>query len=125
MTGWRAHLAALKSRHALAVSADSGSRPGSGAPDGASGTTGANGRAITGAGGCRAGDFPAGSKGAAEALPQPDPAREQAEMAAALAGEASGAFGPPVPEEEHRAAVAGLLRGFAAAGSQPTLEMLA
>ena len=64
---------------------------------------------------------------APEALAEPDPDldRERAEVAAALTAEAAGAFGPMSPPEDHRAAVAGLLRGFAGTGPQPTLEDLA
>lgn len=51
-----------------------------------------------------------------EALAAPDPelARERAEIAAALATEAAGEAEAPTPPECHRAAVAGLLGGFAA-----------
>ncbi len=63
----------------------------------------------------------------AEALSAPDPdlARERAEIAAALASEAAGAFGPTAPPEDHRAALDGLLRGFAGTGPQPTMRDLA
>ena len=58
----------------------------------------------------------AAARAGAEALADPDPdlEREQAEIAAALAAEACGGFGPSSAPERHREAVAGLLRGFAA-----------
>jgi hypothetical protein len=49
----------------------------------------------------------------------PDLDRERAEIAAALAAEAAGGFGPPATPERHREAVAGLLRGFQAHARQP------
>ena len=69
----------------------------------------------------------AAARAAAEALAEPDPDldRERAEVAAALAAEGMGGFGPLAPPGEHRAALHGLLRGFAGTGPQPTLEMLA
>ena len=56
----------------------------------------------------------AAARAGAEALADPDPdlEREQAEIAAALAAEACGGFGPSSAPEQHREAVAGLLRGF-------------
>ena len=39
--------------------------------------------------------------------------------------EAGGGFGPAIALKRNRAAVAGLLRGFAGTGPQPTLEDLA
>ncbi len=69
----------------------------------------------------------AAARAAAEALGEPDPDldRERAEVAAALAAEAAGDFGPLAPPEDHRAALDGLLHGFAGTGPQPTLEDLA
>ena len=69
----------------------------------------------------------AAARAAAEALGEPDPDldRERAEVAAASAAEAGGDFGPLASPDDHRAAVAGLLRGFAGTGPQPTLEDLA
>ena len=56
----------------------------------------------------------AAARAGAEALADPDPdlERERAEIAAALAAEACGGFGPSSAPERHREAVAGLLRGF-------------
>ncbi len=56
----------------------------------------------------------AAARAGAEALAVPDPdlERERAEIAAALAAEACGGFGPSSAPERHREAVAGLLRGF-------------
>jgi hypothetical protein len=60
----------------------------------------------------------AAAQAGAEALGAPDPelARERAEIASALAAEARGDFGPPAPRDEHRTALGGLLRGSRAAG---------
>ena len=59
----------------------------------------------------------------AQALGAPDPdlARERAEIVAARAAEVAGAFGPSAAPEHHRQALAGLLSGFAA-HSRPSGE---
>jgi hypothetical protein len=59
------------------------------------------------------------------AAPDPELADERAEIAAAMAAEAAGAFGPPATPEQHRKVLDGLELGFLGTGPQPTLEDLA
>ena len=56
----------------------------------------------------------AAAQDAVQALGEPDPGldHERAEIAAALASEAAGDFGPPAAAGQHRKALGGLLRGF-------------
>ena len=104
MTGWRAHLAALKARRADADSADSAERAGGAADRGAFGAIGANGNGVesaTGAGGTDVVAFyRQAAEGAAAALAADDPglAHERGEMAAAMAEPAADPWRPSTPD---------------------------
>lgn len=113
MTAWRARLSALRSEHARANSANSansGARTGVAAPNGAIGSIGT---CISGATQAPPGDWVAwatrftAEAGAAMAGREPD--EIEAGERAAIVAEAAGAFAPPIPPEDHAAALAGFL----------------